>query len=152
MIATDLAHITGQIAMTPALQKAVDFLRTHGDRELPEGRIAIDGDRVLASVQLYTTIVTDTPKVEAHRRYIDLQFIASGEEVIAWTPLERLRITQAFDEAKDNCFGTALPEDLTRIHLRAGQLAVFYPEDAHAPRLAAGASVPVTKIVVKVAV
>jgi biofilm protein TabA len=152
MIATDLAHITGQIAMTPALQKGLDFLNTHGGRELAAGRIAIDGDRVLASIQLYATIVTDTPKVEAHRRYIDLQFIASGEEAIGWAPLERLAITQPYDEAKDNCFGTVISGDLTRIHLRAGQLAVFYPEDAHAPKLAVGPSVPVTKIVVKVAV
>jgi len=38
------------------------------------------------------------------------------------------------------------------VHLIAGELAVLYPDDGHAPRLAAGAPSPVFKIVVKVAV
>ena len=150
MIATDLAHIKGQIAMTPAMEKAVAFLQAHSGRELKADRLVIEEGRVTASIQLYTTVVTDTPKVEAHRRCIDLQFIVSGEECIGWAPLERLTVTQAYDEAKDNCFGTVPPHDLTRIYLRAGQVAVFYPEDAHAPKLAAGAPAAVTKIVAKV--
>ncbi len=152
MIATDLEHISGQIAMTPAMQKAIDFLRQNRGRELPAGKVEIDGKRVVASVQAYETIVTDAPKMEAHRKYIDVQFIVSGEEVIAWTPLERLTITQAYDETKDNCFGTVPSKEVTRVYLRAGQLAVLYPEDGHAPKLAAGKSAPVNKIVVKVAV
>ena len=152
MIATDLAHITGQLPMTPAMEKALAFLREQSGRDLQAGRITIDGDRVKASIQVYETIATHAPKAEAHRRYIDLQCIVSGEEDIGWAPLEKLTVTQAYDDANDNCFGTVRPEDLTRVRLRPGQLGVFYPEDAHAPKLAAGAPGPVTKIVVKVMV
>jgi YhcH/YjgK/YiaL family protein len=152
MIATDLEHISGHIAMTPAMQKAIDFLRQNRGRGLPAGKVEIDGKRVFATIQAYETIVTDAPKMEAHRKYIDVQFIVSGEEVIAWTPLERLTITQTYDETKDNCFGTVPLREVTPIYLRTGQLAVLYPEDGHAPKLAAGKPTPVNKIVVKVAV
>jgi biofilm protein TabA len=154
MIATDLDHLTGQIAMTPALQKAIDFLRQHrsGDQPLPDDKIAIDGERVVGSVYCYETVVTQAPKMEAHRKYIDLQFIVSGEEVIGWAPLDRMALTQPYDETKDACFGTVPPHEFTPVYLRAGQLAVLYPEDGHAPKMAAGKPVPVKKIIVKVAV
>ena len=76
----------------------------------------------------------------------------SGDEVIGWVPLSRMTITDAYDVAKDICFGTVAKGKWTRTHLQAGQLAVLWPEDGHAPKLASGASSPVMKIVVKVAV
>ena len=151
MIVSDLEHITGQVNMTPAMQTAIDYLWKNRGRELPSGKVEIDGKRVIASIQAYETMVIDAPIMEAHRKYIDVQFIMSGEEVIAWTPLERLTLTQPYDETTDNCRGTVPQKDATPIYLCAGQLAVFYPEDGHAPKLAAGKSVPVNKIVVKVA-
>ncbi|MEW6673863.1 MAG: YhcH/YjgK/YiaL family protein [Thermodesulfobacteriota bacterium] len=152
MIVTDLEHITGQIHMLPGMQKAIDYLRGIRGRAPAAGKVEIDGKRVIAGIQAYETIVTDTPLLEAHRKYIDFQFMVSGEEVIAWAPLERLTITEPYDEEKENCLGTVPLKEATPVLLRAGQLAVFYPEDAHAPKLAAGKPAPVSKIVVKVAV
>lgn len=151
MIVTDLTHIAGQIAMTPNLRKGLDFLEGLRGSELPPGKVEIDGDRVYASVQAFNSIVTDSPKMEAHIKYIDIQFVLSGEEVIVWAPLEKMTVTKPYDKTKDSCNGTVQPQDLSRFVLRAGQLAVFYPEDAHGPKLAVGASMPVSKIVVKAA-
>ena len=61
-------------------------------------------------------------------------------------------IQLAYDEKKDISFGTVGPGKWTPIHLQAGQVAVLWPEDAHAPKLAAGGPSPVMKIVVKVVV
>ena len=46
------------------------------------------------------------------------------------------------------CFGGAAA--WTPLLLKEGELAVLWPEDAHAPRLAAGAPGTVFKVVVKV--
>jgi len=59
VIITDLEHIAGHINITPAMQKAIDYLRHHHGRELPPGKVEIDGNRVLANVRIYDTIVTD---------------------------------------------------------------------------------------------
>jgi len=107
---------------------------------------------VFALVQRYETMRAEVPTFEYHRKYIDVQFIASGEEVIGWATAESMKITEAYDEKKDICFGTVKQEMRTLVHLRAGQLMVLWPEDAHAPKLAAGEPSPVMKIVVKVAV
>ncbi len=152
MIVTDLDHIEHQVQMTPYLRAAIAFLRGGDIEDLPDGRVDLDGDRVYAIIQRYDTILTGTPKFEYHRKYIDVQFIVSGEEVIGWAPAERIKVTEAYDEGKDICFGTVEGGKWTAIHLSAGQLAVLWPEDGHAPKLAAGSPSPVMKIVVKVAV
>jgi biofilm protein TabA len=152
MIVTDIKRIVHQLAMTFSLQKAIDFLRRQDIRHLADGKVDIDGDRVFAIVQRYETMMTDIPVFEYHRKYIDVQYVVSGEEVIGWATVERMTITEAYDMDKDICFGTVLEGQWTPLLLRAGQLAVLYPEDGHAPKLAAGAPSPVMKIVVKVAV
>jgi biofilm protein TabA len=151
MIVSDLKHIEQQVPMTPGLKKALDFLRRQDVRGLPEGKAEIEGDRVYAVIQRYATIKTEAPKFEFHRKYIDVQFIASGEETIGWTPAESMTITEAYDADKDICFGTATGT-WTRVRLRAGQLAVLRPEDGHAPKLASASPSSVMKIVVKIAV
>jgi len=152
MVVSDLDHPDHQIAGTSGLRKAFAFLRSPDTHCLPDGRVEIEGDRVFALVQRYETMMTDAPKFECHRKYIDVQFIVSGEEVIGWAPLERMTITEAYDAEKDICFGTVAKGRWTPLYLLAGQLAVLWPEDGHAPKLASGASSLVMKIVVKVAV
>jgi biofilm protein TabA len=152
MIITDIKHIDQQVPMTPALNRAMAFLRQQDIHGLADGKVDIDGDRVFAIVQRYETMMTDVPLFEYHRKYIDIQYIASGAEVIGWAPVGRMTVTETYDTDKDTCFGTVMEGQWTPVLLRAGQLAVLYPEDGHAPKLAAGAPSPVMKIVVKVAV
>lgn len=152
VIVTDLKHIERQAPTTPDLRKAIAFLRQPHVNNLPDGRVEIDGIRVFAIVQRYETAMTDAPKFECHRTYIDIQFLVSGEEVIAWAPVEQMNISEPYDSDKDICFGTLAGSTWTPVLLRAGQAAVLYPEDAHAPKLAVDLPSPVMKIVVKVAV
>ena len=152
MIITDLQHADRQVPMLSGLRKAMDFLRLRGINELPDGTIEIDGKNVFAIVQRYETVKPDAPKFEYHRKYIDVQYIASGEEVIGWAAKERMTITEAYDADRDIAFGLVKKGNWTAALLDAGQLAILFPEDGHAPRLAAASISPVTKIVVKVAV
>jgi len=151
MIVIDLKYIEHQVQLTPGLKKALAFLRRQDLNSLPDGKVEIDGDRVYAIIQRYETIRTDSPRFEFHRKYIDVQFIVSGEETIGWAPVESMTITEAYDADKDICFGKVASGTWTPTRLRAGHLAVLRPEDAHAPKLATGAPSPVMKIVVKIA-
>ena len=152
MIVTDLNNIDYQVLMTLSLRKAFDFLRGRNLYALPDGRVDIDGDRVFALVQRYETVRTEAPKFEYHRKYIDVQFIAKGEEVIGWAITETMKLTEAYDEKRDISFGTVKKGKWTPVLLQAGEVAVLWPEDAHAPKLAADDPIQVMKIVIKVAV
>ncbi len=152
MIVTDIKHIEHQLSMTTALKKAIDFLRRPDIHALVDGKVDIDGEHVFAIVQRYETVIADIPRFECHRKYMDVQYIVSGEEIIGWVPAGRMVVTEEYDPEKDICFGIVPKGEVTPVYLQAGQLAVLYPEDAHAPKLAAGSPSPVIKIVVKLAV
>ncbi len=152
MVVADLEHIEHQVSMTPSFWQAVDFLRRKDLGSLSDGKVEIDGDNVFALVQRYVTTRTDTVTFECHRRYIDVQYVVSGEELIGWAPTERMTVSRAYDGGKDICFGSVPTGRWTALYLEAGRAAVFWPEDSHAPKLAGRAPSPVMKVVVKVAV
>jgi beta-galactosidase beta subunit len=62
-----------------------------------------------------------------------------------------MEVAEAYEPEKDIAFGSVAREQWTPVRVGSGQAAVLYPEDGHAPRLAAGKSSPVLKIVVKIA-
>ena len=97
----------------------------------------------------YDTVPAGEKELEAHRDYYDVQFVFSGEELLQYAPCAGLQTVQEYDEADDYCL-LKTPEPVTSIALRAGELAVFAPEDAHKPGCSLNGSAHVRKIVVKV--
>ena len=150
MIVTDLEHLHEQMPASPRLQTALDFLMKSRLQDLPDGRIEIDGDRLYALIQSYQTIPWENAKFEAHRRYIDLQFVAAGSEAMGWCHIDGLTETVPYNEAKDVWYGKPASDQITAVPLVAGQLAVLFPNDAHAPKLQVVKPEGVKKIVVKV--
>jgi biofilm protein TabA len=152
VIVADLDDIDSQFPLPLVFVKAVEFLRLHDIHALPDGKIEIAGQKIFALVQRYETERTDSPRFEFHRDYVDLQYIVSGEEIIGWIPRTGMTITDAYDDAKDVAFGKPKGRDWTPVRMTAGRLAIFYPDDGHAPKLAAGSPGKVMKIVIKIAV
>ena len=153
MIVADLKDAVQQGAFPPALRQGFDFLVQVQDQTLPDGRVEIDGQKVFALVQSYNSKPRgEEIRFEAHRNYIDIQYVVAGEEYEGWASLPQMDVTDAYNVEKDVMRGTVPTAELTLVRLKAGQLAVFYPSDAHAPGLAIDNPVPIRKIVVKVAV
>ncbi|MEY4916835.1 MAG: hypothetical protein RL616_748, partial [Verrucomicrobiota bacterium] len=91
------------------------------------------------------------PAARRHRKSVE-KFIQSGQETILWTPLAVLtEIVQPYAVEKDIAF-FATPPHVTPIHLRAGDFAIFFPTDGHAPGLEYGGRAKVRKTVIKVRV
>jgi biofilm protein TabA len=131
--------------------KAFAYLRTV-DGTQPLGRHDLDGDACFALVQTYETKPVEKALFEAHRKYIDVQYIHSGRETILWAPLAAMREeTLAYTEAKEAALWKLVP-DMTAMHLSAGHFAILFPEDAHAPCVQWDGPDQIFKVVVKVAV
>lgn len=89
---------------------------------------------------------------EAHRKYIDIQFVLRGRELILWAPLSLLTdVTMPFDADQDAALFNGVPEAVP-VQVMAGQFAILFPEDGHAPSCAWGEVAEVLKVVVKVLV
>jgi len=149
MIATSI-DAAAQLPESPAIEKALRFLRDARACPPADGRTAIDGEKIYAMIQSYESRDRTAPTFEAHRRYIDLQYILEGREVIGWSPIEYLSITDPYSEDKDVMLGKVEPIHAALMPAQTGRLFVLFPEDAHAPGLAIDRPEPVRKIVVKV--
>lgn len=110
-------------------------------------RVEIEGGRLFALRQAYLTKPAAEARFEAHRLHIDLQYVMRGEEIIRVAPLSAGRTIQPHDEAKDIAFFEA--DGFSGVLLRAGMVAVLFPEDLHAPSICPSVPEPVSKIVVK---
>ena len=152
MILDTLTHSSSYANLGPDFAKGFAFLHQF-DGSQATGRYEIDGERVFALVQKYTTKPVESALFEAHRRYSDIQFVFSGRETILWAPLAAMSDqTMAYDEAKDAALWKCSIPDFTPLQLSAGQMALFFPQDAHAPSIDWDASCEVVKVVVKVQV
>ncbi len=147
MILDALQRVSAYVALGPALARGLRFLRDRDLAALPDGRLALDGDRVFAIVSRYTPRAGTAGPWEAHRRYLDIQALAAGAERIGVADVDTLRVTHPYAGDRD-CL--LLAGRGTWFTLRPGAFAVFWPHDAHAPGHAAGRPAPVKKIVVKV--
>jgi YhcH/YjgK/YiaL family protein len=131
------------------LARALEFLRSTDLRAAPLGRIEIDGDRLFALVQEYTTLRPEQCVWEAHRKYIDVQFVVTGAERMGYALLSQMREREPYDAARDVTFFEPANEFVI---VRAGTFAIFGPDDVHSPCHAAGKPQRVRKVVVKAAV
>ena len=85
-------------------------------------------------------------RLEAHRKYIDIQYVISGVEEMGWKARSRCqRPHDQYDAEKDIEFFADVPDNYVTV--LPGQFVVFFPDDAHAPLIGTG---EVHKIVIKV--
>jgi len=132
----------------PRFAEAFRYLASTDLAALPTGRTDIDGDRLFVILDRKDGRGRGGARLEAHRRYIDIQFTIEGDEEIGWTPLASCAAPDgSFDETKDILFFGDAPSAWVRVP--PGSFAIFFPEDAHAPLAGHGALV---KAIVKIAV
>jgi biofilm protein TabA len=86
---------------------------------------------------------------ESHRRYIDVQVIVAGEELMEVEDVSRLAVSLAYNPERDliKYADTAVASVL---RMRTGDVAIFFPEDGHMPSLHWRGTDLVRKTVVKV--
>lgn len=150
MILDTLDRMGRYAALNPRFAAAFTFLRQLG--LAPSiGRHEIDGESAYALVQQYETRPVAGVHLEAHRRYVDVQYIVRGSEAIFWASIDGLTVTMPHDPEKDVALFAA-SANMIPVPIRAGQCAILFPEDAHAPCCTWGEPAEVLKVVVKVAV
>jgi YhcH/YjgK/YiaL family protein len=131
------------------LYAGMEFILKQINESIKEGRYELKGDDLYAMVQSYTTDAPENKRLESHRRYIDIQYIVSGTEVIGWLPTGGLKAATPYSEENDVVFYHN-SEGMSQLVLTPGMFAVFYPHDAHRPGCFLDKPEPVRKIVVKV--
>lgn len=148
MILDDLSQAARYTALHPGFALGFKFLARTDLATLEGGRHEIDGDRVFALINRDPGRGHSGARLEAHRKYIDIQFLVVGSEEIGWRPTgECTSLTDPYIDERDIMFFGDAPWGW--IPLPVGKFMIFYPADAHAPLASTGDNV---KAVIKVAV
>jgi len=146
MYLAKLAHAKRIYPLNEQFEKIFDYLRNHDLLTMPLGRIELDGDAVFINNALEDAVSQASQVLEVHQQYLDIHILLEGHERIGWKALEDLSVLkQAYDAQKDFALYDEQPS--TFVDLYPGDMAIVFPEDAHAPIIGEG---KIRKAVVKI--
>ncbi len=153
MIIDTLNNISLYSHLSPRLAQALQHLAETDFTQLDVGSYELDGKDIFVIVNDYQTQPKETKPFEVHRRYIDVQYVVSGEEEFGYLPLADQTPSKAYDEQRDfaEFDYQSNQANAAFIPLKAGMFALFFPQDIHMPG-ALATSKAVRKVVIKVKV
>ena len=133
------------------LQKALDYVSATVFSLVENGEYEFDGRKVFSRVNTYDTEPKAERRPEKHNDYIDVQFVARGEETIWYTPLTADCVETENKAEKEDVIFYADPQEKNCAVLNSGDFAIFFPWELHRPNCSVEKTASnVQKIVVKV--
>ena len=133
-------------------EKAFKFIKKAIEEKAEVGKYEIDGDEIYAFVQSYESRLKEGCIFEGHKKYIDIQYVIEGREMLGVIDISKSEIKDEYKEEHDAAFYSRNDASSYCI-AKEGDFCIFYPHDIHSPGVACN-NVPsnVKKIVVKVRV
>lgn len=87
--------------LNPRFKIAIAYLEKTDFSRLAPGKHPVMGDEIFALVNHYETQQEEKCVLEAHEKYIDLQFMVSGREQIGYSPLVDQPPSKTYDSEHD---------------------------------------------------
>lgn len=131
------------------VNEAVEYLMVLDVSKEDVGKKVVVNEKFFYSIQSYDTKPAEECKLESHRKYIDIQIMVVGEEIVEIVDVSKLFVKDDYDEEKDVMFWR-VPKRMAKVTLRAGDCIVLYPENAHRGAVSIKETSHVLKIVGKV--
>jgi biofilm protein TabA len=145
----DVTKLQEQISKNPGIWETMfRLLESTAFSGLDPGRHEVMGENLYYMVNHYITKEAESVKFEAHRKYIDLQYVTEGEERIGVAGFEHGKETDPYVAEKDVAFYSVSGAE----YLQASpyEYFVFFPEDLHQPGVMVGHPGEVKKVVFKI--
>lgn len=132
-----------------AWEAAYKFVKETDFRTIPTGKYDLDKSGTYATISDYVTKDADTAFFEAHRKYVDIQYVPVGQEYIGITSLSEIdSVKLEYDIEKDIMFFAKA--DKARRLADKRNFLVFFPSDGHMPCLKVEKNDTVRKVVIKI--
>ena len=134
MIIDTLDNLAKYETVNPLFKQVADFISQHSLETLEPGKYAIDGQNLFVNIQTAKGRTPDEAVIETHRKMIDIQIPLSDAETFGYTQRDLLPDV-AYNEEKDI---TKIPDLAADSYLTCmpGMMAIFFPQDGHAPCIA----------------
>ena len=131
MLISSIKNYKNILKIFPQLDVVFDFLLNNISSKTVDGKYDITKD-------IYAVVANSQPKLkeeqllEAHKKYIDLQYIITNTDNIGWKFLDKsFRISKKKKKKNDISFYKTKPDIFFK--LKKGEFVIFFPEDTHAP-------------------
>lgn len=149
MIIDSIKNAGKYYSVHPSFKAAFEALMKI-DESTPNERITVDGDNIFINMAEYTNKNIDECLYESHKKYIDIQYVVSGEEYIDLCDQDILECTDNRLDTDDIAFFRNT-DKFSRADLTEGVFVVIFPGEAHKPCIAPdGKGVKVRKAVAKI--
>ena len=147
MILDKITNIQLYSEMSPAIFKALQYLKGTDFANQKPGKNEIDGDDIFSIISTYETRNLEDCRLEAHRKYIDIHYMSEGSEIIGYSLFHNQKKATEYDAENDFILYCG---DKNYLVLEEGTFAIFFPSDLHMPGIMINQPAMVKKLVVKV--
>ncbi|WP_051321272.1 YhcH/YjgK/YiaL family protein [Chrysiogenes arsenatis] len=131
-------------------QSATDWILQFADTA-PEGIYEIIGRDMYVNLHSYYTLPFNECRFESHLHYIDLQYCIAGGERIEHAAADLLERNGEYDAVKDfQYYATSSSIKTQMIDLNPGICGIFFPGEAHKPKIHNQRDPHIKKLVVKI--
>jgi YhcH/YjgK/YiaL family protein len=117
---------------------------------IARGIYPVDGDNVFVSVTADSSKDFDKTNWESHRKYIDIQYVIHGEELIGVYPIAKATITKEYEKRDAANYKANYKANGKLYSAIPGTFFIFFPSDAHRPNITPGGNKIVKKVVIKI--
>ena len=128
-------------------KRAFEYLKSVDLNNIECGKYEIDGNNIFISIMEYTTKNIDECLWEAHKKYIDIQYVISGSEKMGYINVNNISIINGYNSDNDILFGEGVGQFTI---VKEGEFTIFTPNDGHMPSLNVNNPEVVKKAVIKI--
>ncbi len=134
--------------LSDSVKRALSYVRDTNWAKIENGKYLIDGEKLYININSYKT--KDLGDWEAHKQYIDIQYLISGEEKIGISRLDCCNSKIPYNTERDIEFYDGDCGDY--ITMRPGDFMIIYPHELHKPGIKSKDNIEVKKAVIKLAI
>ena len=131
MIIDTIENLGKYATLNPLFADVVEFLKNNNLQTMEDGRYPIKDKDLFMNLQVAKQRTKDTAFLETHIEMIDIQIPITCAETFGYTPLSDLPAFEYNAEKDITKYGDTKPQ--TYVTVNPGQLAIFFPQDGHAP-------------------
>ena len=134
MIIDKVENLEKYASINPLFPKVVEFLKANDLNQMEPGKYEIEGKDLFVNIQVAKGKTPAEAVIETHNKMIDIQIPLSDAETFGYTQREQLPDAE-YNEEKDI---TKIPDLAADSYLTCmpGMMAIFFPQDGHAPCIA----------------
>ena len=135
MVIDTLENLKLYVGMNPLFADVVKFIEENDLLTLEPGKHIIKGKDLFVNITTAKGKTPDEAVMETHKEMIDIQIPLDEEETYGYLPLEDMPDDIPYNAEKDITKYPDLPGS-SYVTCRPGIMAIFFPQDGHAPCIA----------------